>query len=114
MKTSSTRVLIRGVLFAAAIAACDSSTEPKTDGPDNTDVQEALNALPEATVLLYTPDGVPQYIVGELGKIEATSPSGLAKDDAGLRVALPPILKAFRLQSPDMVLRKVNTDAQGA
>jgi vibriolysin len=101
----------------AAIAACDSGTpdgQPKDDPNGNQDIVEALNALPDATVLLYNDDGTPQFIAGELGKIDATQMDALIANDARLRPALTPILKAFRLTNDDLVLRKINTDDNGA
>ncbi|HWU86836.1 MAG TPA: hypothetical protein VN253_06160, partial [Kofleriaceae bacterium] len=70
-----TKKFMRGALLMAAIAACDSGTpdgQPKDDPTGNSDIVEALNQLPEAQVLMYSADGVPQYIVGELGKIDPT------------------------------------------
>jgi vibriolysin len=106
---------ILNALLAAAVTGCQSA-EP-ADGPaENQDIEAALAALPEASVLLASDDGVPQYVVGELGKINPAHEvgPGLAGDDRALRPALPPILKALRLSSEDLALRKVNTDESGA
>jgi vibriolysin len=109
---------IRGTLLAAAVAGCSTAGDGDHDSgdrADNTDIQSALAALPEASVLLYSPDGVvPQYIVGDLGKISPAQDAGLVASDTNLRAALPPILKAFRLESKDLFLRKVNVDEFGA
>ncbi|HWU87995.1 MAG TPA: M4 family metallopeptidase, partial [Kofleriaceae bacterium] len=86
---------------------------PKDDPTGNSDIVEALNQLPEAQVLMYSADGVPQYIVGELGKIDPTQTDALIAADGRLRPALAPILKAFRLSNDNLALRKVNTDADG-
>ncbi|HWU89857.1 MAG TPA: M4 family metallopeptidase, partial [Kofleriaceae bacterium] len=106
---------ICGALLAAAVSACASGTdgEAKDDPTGNSDIVEALSALPEATVLMYSADGVPQYIVGELGKIDPTQTDALVAADGRLRPALTPILKAFRLRNDHLVLRKVNTDDDG-
>jgi vibriolysin len=108
---------IRGALLIAAVAACDSGApteETKDDTGGNQDVIEALAALPEAEVLQYSPDGaIPQFVRGELGKIDPSQPAGLIADDSALRAALPPILKAFRLENKDLELRKVNVDEFG-
>jgi vibriolysin len=109
---------ISGALLAAAVAGCSTAGDGDNgngDRADNTDIQSALAALPEASVLLYSPDGVvPQYIVGDLGKISAAQDAGLVASDTNLRAALPPILKAFRLENKDLFLRKVNVDEFGA
>src|ERR1043165_334264 len=93
-----TKKVFRGALFLAAVAACDSGApigEVKDDPNGNEDIAEALTEMPEAQVLLYSPDGVPQFIVGELGKISSTQ-DYLIATDVSLRAALPPILKAMR------------------
>jgi vibriolysin len=115
---------ILSALLATVVAGCQS-TEPKDDPAGNQDIEAALAALPEASVLLASDDGVPQYVVGELGKIDPAHDVGLgAADTAGaadaadadraLRPALPPILKAFRLSAEELVLRKISTDESGA
>ncbi|HWO23973.1 MAG TPA: M4 family metallopeptidase [Kofleriaceae bacterium] len=106
---------IRGALLAAAVAGCQSP-EPKDDPAGDRDIEAALAALPEARVLMASADGVPQYIVGELGTIDPAHEVGLgaAGDDRALRSALPPILEALRLSSEALVLRKVTTDESGA
>lgn len=117
MTNSLKKMWIGGALLVATIAACDPGApagEQKDDPGSNQDVVEALAALPEATVLQYSADGaVPQFVVGELGKIDASQEAGFAVGDSALRAALPPILKAFRLENKDLVLRKVNTDEVG-
>jgi vibriolysin len=108
---------IRGALLVAAMAGCQSNTntgDPKDDSGSTQDISDALAQLPEAEVLMYSADGLPQYIVGDLGRIEAAQDTGLIATDHTLRAALPPILKAFRLENKDLILRKVNTDEQGA
>ncbi len=108
--------------FAAlllAVAACETgapsgSGEDKDDpsGPPS-DVQAALDALPDAQVLLYTQDGLPMYIVGELGKVGPMQTDDAAVADSMVRPTLPPILKAFRLEATDLALRKLNVDDEG-
>ena len=104
----------RGALILVAITACDSSAptgEPKDDSGGNQDIIEALAALPEVEVLQYSPDGaIPQFVRGELGKIDLLQPAGMIANDSALRAALPPILKVFRLENKDLELRKVNVD----
>jgi vibriolysin len=106
---------VRGALLLAALSACQSGAptgEQKDDPTGNQDIAEALQELPEAQVLQYSQDGVPQLVVGELGKIDPAQDSLIA-GDSSLRPALPPILKLFRLESKDVTLRKVNTDENG-
>ncbi len=102
-----------------AIAACQGgdpagSGDPKDD-PSGTpsDVQTALDGLPDTTVLMATEDGLPTYIVGELAKVGAMQTDDAAAADAMLRTALPPILKVFRLTTPELALRKMNVDENG-
>jgi vibriolysin len=112
--SSALKKWIRATLLVAAAAGCQSE-EPGDDPAGSPDIPTALAALPEATVLLYADDGVPQYIAGELGKIAPAHAAGdPSADDRELRPALPPILAAFRLSSEDLVLRKINTDEGGA
>ena len=108
---------IRGALLVAALGGCQSGTDygSTKDDPDGTqDIVDALAALPEATVLQYSADGIPQFVVGDLGRTDAAQPAGLVADDSALRSALPPLLKAFRLENKDLVLRSVSTDDLGA
>jgi vibriolysin len=108
---------IHGALLVAAVAGCQSGAptgEAKDDQGSNQDIVEALADLPDAEVLQYSADGaVPQFVVGELGKIDASQEAGLVVDDRALRAALPPILKLFRLENKDLVLRRVSTDEVG-
>jgi vibriolysin len=108
------RSWIRGALLVAALAACQSGGPTDKDGATgNEDVVEALAALPEAEVLMSSADGVAQFVRGDLGRVDASHQDALTGSDASLRAALPPILKAFRLENEDLVLRKVNVDELG-
>lgn len=107
------------VILALAIAGCQSG-DPGGSGGDKedpartpTDIQDALAALPDAQVLMSTADGVPTYIVGELAKVGAMQTDDPIAADNALRPSLPPILKAFRLRSDQLALRKVNIDENG-
>ena len=64
------------------------------------DVVAALAALPEATVLMSTPDGMPTFIVGELAKIGEMQFDDATAADTVLRPQLAPVLKVFRLKTP--------------
>src|SRR5690606_5943743 len=94
---------IGGALLVAAVAGCQPG-EP---------VEDALAALPEATVLMSSEDGVPRFIVGELGKIDPAHEAGPIGGDRGLRAALPPILEALRLTGEELVLRRISADERG-
>jgi vibriolysin len=114
---TTSRNVIQGILLAAAVSACQSGAptgDPKDDGTDNSDIQAALAALPDATVLLYSADGVPQYIVGDLGKTDPTQMDNQLAADQRVRPSLVPLLKAFRMQAGDLALRKVTTDEDGS
>jgi vibriolysin len=111
------RPLFRAVLFLA-IAGCNpldvGGPTPKDD-PDAVpdDVDEALQQLPEARVLMWTPDHLPQYIVGEMTKVGAMQDENAAQADAALRPSLAPILAPFRLKTTDLALRKMTVDEEG-
>ena len=114
-QTDLKKTWLRGALLAAALVGCgDPTDQTKNDtGNSHEDIQEALAKLPEAQVLQTSTDGIPQFVVGELGRIDMAQDVGLIASDASLRSALPPILKLFRLQTEDLVLRKINTDEVG-
>jgi vibriolysin len=105
---------IRGALLVATMAACQSGDPNEQKDPQgNEDVVEALAALPEAEMLMASPDGVAQIVRGDLGRVEAAHQDALAGSDASLRDAMAPALKAFRLENKDLKLRKVNVDEVG-
>src|SRR6478609_1265394 len=90
-------------------AAC-GPTPPKQhghsggDGDPNgipTDVAQALAALPDATVLMWTPDGLPTYIVGEMGKVGVMQDNDPVAAEGALRPMLTPVLAPFRLHTSD-------------
>jgi vibriolysin len=105
-----------------AVAGCNpldigGPTSTKDDPaapPVPQDVTEALKKLPEATVLSWTTDGLPTFIVGELGKVGAMQTDDAIAAEQALRPALSPILAPFRLSSGDLALRKMNVDENGA
>ena len=110
----SVSLIASSLAFAGCVANAPSPGEDKVDpsGPPS-DVQSALEALPDATVLLYTQDGLPMYIVGELAKVGQMQTDDAAQADALLRPALPPIMKAFRMDEANLALRLMNTDENG-
>src|SRR6478609_2053586 len=112
---TSRRKLFQWVALTV-LAGCEANVDgwQKTDpggAPD--DVQEALRALPNAEVLEWTQDGLPTFIVGEMAKVGAMQSDDAAASDQALRTALTPILKPFRLQTNDLVLKKMNVDENG-
>ncbi len=115
-RPSASKSLAALLLAAAACTtgAPSGSGEDKDDpsGPPS-DVQAALDALPDAQVLLYTQDGLPLYIVGELGKVGPMQTDDAAVADSMVRPTLQPVLSAFRLASSDLALRKLNVDENG-
>src|SRR5258706_1472538 len=91
-------------------AAC-GPTPPKQhghsggDGDPNgipADVAQALAALPDATVLMWTAVGLPTYVVGEMCKVGAMQSDDPATAEAALRPMLQPVLSPFRLHTTDL------------
>jgi vibriolysin len=104
------KALIAITLFAGCEANVDGWTK---EGGENEDVAEALAQFPEATVIEWTSDGLPMFIVGEMMKVGAMQSDDPIASDAALRPALVPVLKAFRLDSANLALRKMNVDENG-
>jgi vibriolysin len=106
-----------GVFVTVTLAACGPTAFPDDEGDgsrDSTDdVAAALAALPNAEVLLFTADGVPTYIVGEMAKIGPDQTDDLAAAAAALEVALAPVVAPFRLTADELVVRKLNIDDNG-
>jgi len=103
------------VLVVAVMVGCQSLAidGPKGEPQGSQDIIESLAQLPDVQVLQYSADGVPQFIVGNLGRVDVIHEAGLLASDASLRAAMEPILKVFRLEGKDLVLRKVNIDEVG-
>ncbi len=107
------------LLLAISIAGCTggapAGSEDTKDDPARMpdDIADALAALPEATVLMETADGVPTYLVGELAKVGDMQTDDPTVADGLLRPQLVPVLKAFRLTTTDLALRKMNVDENG-
>ncbi|MEO8701641.1 MAG: M4 family metallopeptidase [Kofleriaceae bacterium] len=112
------RRLSKALIFTASIVtgcapAVPGGGETKDDPTDLTDINDALAALPEATVLSTTDDGMPTYVVGELAKVGAMQTDDAVAADTALRPALAPVLAVFRLQPDKLVLRRMNVDDTG-
>ncbi len=104
------------LIAITVLAGCEASVsgwekEDDTGAPD--DVQSALGAFPEARVLEWSADGLPQYIVGEMVKVGAMQSDDAVAMDNALRPALPGILATMRLHNDDLVLRRMNVDDEG-
>src|SRR5688572_13052665 len=106
------RRLIRdmaGVALAVSLVGCGPEWV-NTDGKDqdNSDIDDALARLGDATVLSRTIDGVPTHIVGDLAHVGDGQIEDLAQAEAAIRPALAPVLAPFRLTTDEVKLRKVN------
>ncbi|MBU8898850.1 M4 family metallopeptidase [Corallococcus sp. M34] len=107
-----------GVSLAACGAADQTGGGNETQVPQapsqekaGQDIQSTLEALGGAQVLGVHPDGIPDTIRGELGRVERTL-SVLSVGQAAAPV-VSMVAPAFRLRAQDMVFRKSHTDAQG-
>jgi vibriolysin len=112
--------------FAAvglAATACGTADEQQVEADevmtlavkDGQDIQQALTALPQATVLgTHENDGVPFMISGNFGRATGSA-QGLAAVDAKATVeeALRQIAPVFRLRAENLVFKKVSVDQQG-
>ena len=106
--------IFKSLIAITLLAGCEANVDGWTkEGGDNEDVAEALAQFPEAHVLEWTTDGLPMYIVGEMVKVGAMQSDDPIASDNALRPMLPPILKAFRLTTADLALRKMNVDEEG-
>jgi vibriolysin len=109
------RLQFSKALFAITLfAGCEANVDGWTkEGGENEDVAEALAQFPEAHVLEWTADGLPMYIVGEMMKVGDMQSDDPIAADAQLRPSLAPVLKAFRLDTANLALRKLNVDEEG-
>ncbi len=104
----------KALIAITLLAGCEANVDGWTkEGGENEDVTEALAQFPEATVLEWTPDGLPMFIVGEMMKVGDMQNDDAVAADAALRPALSPVLKAFRLGTADLALRKMGVDEEG-
>jgi vibriolysin len=106
-----------------AFTACDTTEQQQVDvddvmtlaAKDGMDIQQALSALPSATVLgVHEKDQVPYFIKGQFGTATGSA-VGLAAVDAKATVqtALSQIAPVFRLRAEDLAFRKVSVDDNG-
>src|SRR6266545_1776450 len=104
----------KSLIAIVALAGCDANVDGwAKEDPEPNDVADALAQLPDATVLEWTADGLPMYIVGEMLKVGPMQSDDPASSDAALRPTLPLVLAPFRLKTTDLALRLMNTDADG-
>src|SRR5438477_10040594 len=94
------------VVIALTVYGCGPTAVDKSDNGVPKDVSDALGQLPDAHVLMWTDDGLPTYIVGELAKGGAMQTDDPVAADAALRASLPPVLATMRLHTGDLKLRK--------
>lgn len=108
------RKLLVMLVTTSLLASC-TGDDPSRDDLDEmpADVKEALTSLRSASMLQSTSDGLPTYLVGDLGKVEAMSSDDHVAADAVLRPALRPVLKAFRLSPADLKLQQLHADTSG-
>ncbi len=110
---SSSLLILTASLIGCHQADVGGPGEDKDDPSNTHDISDALAALPEATVLSYTTDGVPTFVVGEMAKVGAMQTDDAHAAEAALRPSLGPVLAIFRLRGDDLVLRKMNVDEDG-
>src|SRR5262245_9839408 len=107
--------LVRIILIASVtVGGCKWQPDEKED-PHGVpaDVQAALDALPDAQAIAFTDDGIPTYIIGELGKVGAIQTDDAIAAEASIRPMLAPVLAPFRLVTGDLALRRMRTDEDG-
>jgi len=106
-----------------AFTACDTTEQQQVDVDDvmtmavkdGTDIQQALSALPGATVLgTHESDGVPYFVKGNFG-MATGSAKGLSAEDAKATVqnVLSAVAPIFRLRAEDLVYKRMSLDDSG-
>lgn len=106
-----------------AFTACDTTEQQQVDVDDvmsmsvkdGTDIQQALNSLPGATVLgVHETDGVPSFVKGNFGRATGNA-KGLAPVDAKATVqnALATVAPLFRLSADNLLYKRATEDDNG-
>jgi vibriolysin len=107
-----------------AYAACGTADQQQVDADDvmtlaeernGTDIQQALSAIPSATVIAtHETDGVPSFVRGNFGQA-SSSVRGLAAGDvkAAVQGPLSAVAGIFRLRAEDLVFKRMSVDEQG-
>ncbi|AKJ04117.1 Zn-dependent metalloprotease [Archangium gephyra] len=109
------RTRMLAACLSLALTACDTETVEPSTGPGSLeDVQAALAALPSAQVLGAHEDGVPYMIRGRFGT-SASALRGVSASEAHTHVssALSRLTPVFRLNTSDLVVRRLSQDEQG-
>ncbi|WP_245767751.1 M4 family metallopeptidase [Stigmatella erecta] len=90
----------------------DLTASPEKD--TGQDIQVALSALTEVTVLASHEEGTPSFIKGRFGQA-TRSLAGLRAEEAhaGVQEVLRNVAPVFRLSPEALVLKRVSTDEQG-
>src|SRR5687768_5083703 len=117
-RTSLRRALAHIVLSgttAALVTGCTATVDDRTGSSSSAsdDVAAALAALPEAKALAFTEDGVPTFVVGELGRLGPMDGMDGHLADAVLRPSLGLVVAPFRLRADQLALRAMRVDEQG-
>ncbi|MCP3102697.1 M4 family metallopeptidase [Myxococcus sp. K15C18031901] len=105
--------------LGVALTACGTveSAGEETKAPDaksGGDIQTSLGKLPAAGVASVHADGIPDTVVGELGKVERMlSAQSVAHAAFAAAPALQNIAPIFRLSADDMFLDSARTDVRG-
>src|SRR5262249_21533224 len=100
------------IAVATSVLACAPPIAEPSSSNDG-DIKAALAALPLAEVIHTAPDGMPRFVVGDLGRVGAMQETNLIAADATLRPQLAPVLAAFRLHPADLQVRSMSVDEQG-
>ncbi len=110
--------LLRGLAAAwlvTAIVGCqmadDNSVEPGEKS--GLDVQVALDALPSARVIDVDKSGIPNFVVGRLGRVELSNDLAAPESQASIRRIVEAVAPVFRAEPQDLVFSKAHTDNIG-
>ncbi|HEV7557926.1 MAG TPA: M4 family metallopeptidase, partial [Kofleriaceae bacterium] len=99
---------------ALSLAGCKWSPDDSGDKTDpNSDIENALGQLPDVHVLLWTDDGLPTYMVGEMATVGAMDSDDLTAVDSVLRPQMSSVLAPMRLKSEDLVVARMSVDDDG-
>jgi len=77
------------------------------------DVRAAIKALPRAEMTGKGIDGLPTFLVGDLGRVSALKPDDRAATQRAVLAGLGPVLAAFRLSPSELAVRRITHDEQG-
>jgi len=107
-------ILQASLAAALSLAGCKWSPDDPGDKTDpNSDIKNALGALPDVQVLDWTADGVPLYMVGEMATVGVMDTDDLKASEAVMRPQMPAVLAPMRLVNEDLVVRSMTVDDDG-